>query len=137
MRVDSRQQRKEYGVKKYNSETDGDIVHKNGKVFMNRVCPSCGKTHFHGDNMCVACRNAEHKERYGYNYQKKKYSVGEIQREKKLKEQTERIGREMKAIEAAGLSPIHSTVEEIEEAGVELEGFNWVDLVEVLKNDKY
>ena len=28
-------------------------------------------------------------------------------------------------------------VEEIEEAGVELEGFNWVDLMEVLENDKH
>ncbi len=73
----------------------GIVVRKNGKVFRNRVCVVCGIDHWHGDNMCVACRNTEHRKRYGYHYLKRKETPFENDRQRRLAEHTKRVRREI------------------------------------------
>jgi len=102
----------------------GLVVRKNGKTYKDRVCYICGKEHYHRENMCISCRNDEQQQRHGKRYIKRKDMPGEIHRKVSLAAHAKRIAREMEAIEAAGLSPSNSTIEEIEAAGVELEEFD-------------
>ena len=102
----------------------GPLIRRNGKTYKDRICYVCGKKHYHRENMCISCRNIEQVGRHGKQYIKRKDSAGEIRRQVKLAEHRKRINREMEAIEAAGLSPANSTIEEIEAAGVELEAFD-------------
>lgn len=98
----------------------GPVIRKNGKTYKDRICYVCGKEHYHRENMCISCRNAEQVDRHGKQYAKKKDRSDEIYRKVCLAEHTKRIAREIEDIEAAGLSPANSTIEEIEAAGIEL-----------------
>jgi len=114
----------------------GPLIRKNGKTYKDRICYVCGKEHYHRENMCISCRNAEQVERHGKQYIKRKDSAGEIRRKVLLAEHRKRINREMEAIEAVGLSPSNSTIKEIEAAGVELEAFNISGLGKVVLDDE-
>ncbi|MBW8017292.1 MAG: hypothetical protein FVQ82_14000 [Planctomycetes bacterium] len=114
----------------------GPVIRKNGKTYMDRICYVCGKEHYHRENMCISCRNIEQVGRHGKQYTKRKDMPGEIQRQVELAEHRRRINREMEAIEAAGLSPANSTIEEIENAGVELEAFDIYSLGKVVLDDE-
>ena len=92
----------------------GTVVRKNGKIFKDRVCPECGREHWNGSKICIACENALHKKRYGSWYIKKADSVGEKERLKRLAEHTRRIRSEIKEIEAAGLNIDDYVYEDIE-----------------------
>jgi hypothetical protein len=116
-------------VKSYKCESDryqktGVIFRNKGKTHKDRVCYICGKGHFHRENMCISCRNIEQVGRHGKQYIKRQDSAGEIRRQVYLAGHAKRIAREMEAIEAAGLSPADSTIEDVENAGVELEEFD-------------
>ena len=100
----------------------GTVLRKNGRVYRDRVCTVCDKDHWHGENMCITCRNEQQKKRRGVIYKKRKEHPWYSQRQKRLAAHAERIEREIKAIEAAGLSPTDSTIQEIIDAGVELDG---------------
>jgi hypothetical protein len=113
----------------------GPVIRRNGKTYMDRICYVCGKDHYHRENMCIGCRNAEQVGRHGKQYTKRKESAGEIRRQVLLAEHRKRINCEMTAIEAAGLSPANSTVQEIIDAGVELEKFDMSKFVEGLLDE--
>lgn len=113
----------------------GTVVRRNGHVYRDRVCTVCGKGHWHGENMCIKCRNTQQRKRRGYTYVKRKETDWYSEREKRIAAHAERIGREMKPIEAAGLSPTDSTIEEIENAGVELESIDVTKLMEGFINE--
>ncbi len=119
----------------YKYQKTGLVVKKNGKTYKDRICPECGKGHWHRENMCISCRNIEQVRRHGKQYIKLKDSAGEIRRKVLLAEHRKRIFREVEAIEAAGLSPSNSTIEEIEAAGVELEEFDADKFVEGLLDE--
>lgn len=125
-------------VKSYRCDSDkyhksGLVVRKYGKVYRDRVCSECGKEHWHRENMCISCRNTEQRMRHGYWYIKLQDSAGEIRRQVYLAEHIKRINREMEAIEAAGLSPTDSTIEDIENAGIELHRFDVLTLKGVIQ----
>ncbi|MBW8015727.1 MAG: hypothetical protein FVQ82_06035 [Planctomycetes bacterium] len=114
----------------------GPVIRKKGKTYQDRICYVCGKEHYHRENMCISCRNIEQVGRHGKQYTKRKDMPGEIQRQVELAEHRKRINREMEAIEAEGLSPSNSTIEEIEAAGVELEKFDISGLGKVVFDDE-
>ena len=94
------------------------MIRRNGKNFTDRVCPECGAEHFHGENMCIACRNAQQKKR------KEKLPAAECQKEKlremRVAQEAARIEFEIGLIEKAGLNYIKATIEELHKAGVML-----------------
>ncbi len=83
----------------------GTIVRKNGHVYRDRVCTVCSKDHWHGENMCITCRNEQQKKRRGVIYKKRKEHPWYSKRQKRLAAHAERIEREIKAIISAGLDP--------------------------------
>ncbi len=83
----------------------GTVLRKNGHVYRDRVCTVCSKDHWHGENMCIKCRNAQQKKRRGNTYVKRKENQWYSQRQKRLAAHAERIEREMAAIRQAGLDP--------------------------------
>ena len=93
-------------------------IRKNGKTLRDRVCPECGREHFHGENMCIACRNAQQKNR------KEKLPDVECQKEKlrkvRVAQTAARIKFEISQIEKAGLDHRNSTIEKIYDKGVTL-----------------
>ena len=105
-----------------NDKRRGTVLRKNGRVYRDRVCTVCSKGHWHGENMCIKCRNDQQRKRRGVIYKKRKEHPWYSQRQKRLAAHAERIEREMKAIRQAGLSPTDSTIQEIIDAGVELDG---------------
>ena len=94
------------------------VIRKNGKYFRDRVCPECGKEHFHGENMCIACRNAQQKKR------KSKLPAVECpkkkQRNMRVARVAARIAFEIRLIEKAGLNYRNATIEQINKAGIAL-----------------
>ncbi|MBW8036662.1 MAG: hypothetical protein FVQ79_13820 [Planctomycetes bacterium] len=111
------------------------VVRRNGHVYSDRVCTVCGNGHWHCEKMCIACRNEQQKKRRGVIYIKRKEHPWYSQRQERFNEHAERIEREMKAIEAAGLSPTADSIEAIENAGVELEGIDVTKLMEGFINE--
>ena len=79
---------------------------------------SAAKKHFHGENMCVTCRNAQQKKR------KDKLPVVECPKMKirnmRVAKEAARIAFEIRMIEKAGLNYIRATIEEIKNAGIML-----------------
>lgn len=92
----------------------GTVVRKNGKIFKDRVCPECGCQHWHGSKTCITCQNALQKKRHGSWYTKKKDSVGETIRQKRLAEHTRRIQAKIAGIEAVGLTIDEHVYEDVE-----------------------
>ncbi|MBE0534537.1 MAG: hypothetical protein IH624_02630 [Phycisphaerae bacterium] len=95
------------------------VIRKNGKVFRDRVCPLCSRRHFHGENMCVRCRNNQQEPR------KKRYvrirgMRWRTEREERIAAHRRRVQAQMRAIRGAGLDPFKSTFEEIRAAGLAL-----------------
>lgn len=100
---------------------EGDnVIRKNGKVYMDRICPDCEKKHHHGEQMCIKCRN-DQQAQIRKPYIKRAETDWEIKRQRRLAEHTRRIEAEMKAIRAAGLSPENDSVQKILDAGVQLD----------------
>ncbi len=89
-----------------NDKRRGTVLRKNGKVYRDRVCTVCGKDHWHGENMCITCRNEQQKKRRGNTYVKRKATQWEKDRQKRLAAHAERIEREIIAIEAAGFHEV-------------------------------
>ena len=96
-------------------------VHKNGRLYRDRVCPECGKKHFHSENMCIKCRNTQQANRRNKSYIKISDTQYADQQKQRLAVHEKRIAAEMIAIEKAGLSPKTSSVYEILAAGVILD----------------
>ncbi len=96
------------------------VVRKNGKVFRDRVCVECGIDHWHGDNMCVACRNAMYKKAGNYKYIPVCQTEWYAERQRRIAEHTKRITTDIETIEADGMDHRSATIQEIEEAGVEI-----------------
>ena len=92
------------------------VIRKNGKCFRRRVCPECGKKHFHGENMCVACRNAQQKKR------KSILPAGKSQskrlREMRVAHTAARISYEIGVLEKAGFDYRKITIEQICDASI-------------------
>ncbi len=116
-----------------NDKRRGTVLRKNGRVYRDRVCTVCSKDHWHGENMCIKCRNDQQRKRRGVIYKKRKEHPWYSKRQKRLAAHAERIEREIKAIEAAGLSPTDSTIQEIIDAGVELDMTETLDLGRLLQ----
>ncbi len=84
----------------------GTVLRKNGRVYRDRVCTVCSKDHWHGERMCIKCRNdQQRKRRRGNTYIKRKEHPWYSKRQKRLAAHAERIEREIKAIRQAGLDP--------------------------------
>ena len=94
-------------------------IRKNGKLYKDRICPECGRKHFHGENMCIGCRNARQKKNSKKKYQKIRSSPWQRQKEKRLARHAERIRLDIRQITEAGLTA-ESTMQEITDAGVKL-----------------
>ena len=94
------------------------VIRKNGKYLRDRVCPECGSKHFHGENMCVACRNAQQKKR------KSKLPVVECPKMKirnmRVAKEAARIAFEIGLLGKAGLNYRNATIEQINKAGIVL-----------------
>jgi len=92
------------------------VIRKNGKCFRNRVCPECGRKHFHGENMCVACRNAQQKKR------RSSLPAAESQskrlREMRVAYTAARISYEIGILEKAGFDYRKITIDQIRDASI-------------------
>ena len=95
------------------------IVRKNGKVFRDRLCPVCGVSHFHGDNMCITCRNARQAPRRKYIPIRE--TMYPTDRARRLEAHRVRIEAEMEAIRRAGLDPANDTVQTIIDTDIQLD----------------
>jgi hypothetical protein len=94
------------------------VIRKNGKYLRDRVCPECGKKHFHGENMCVTCRNTQQKKR------KSKLPAVECPKMKirnmRVAKEAARIAFEVRVLQKAGLNYRNATIEQINNAGIVL-----------------
>lgn len=96
-------------------------IRKNGRIYKPRVCPECGKKHFHGENMCIKCRNTQQAKRRNKPYIKIRDTAYHDEKEIRISAHKKRIAGEMKAIRKAGLCPFTDSVQAILNAGVALD----------------
>lgn len=124
---------------------DDAIVYRrraNGECIMDRQCRECRREFIGDRNICSICRDRQrwaqgkfdkryHRRYYHKNLSKaalrqhsrmrQKRKQGSLPRQTALERHAQRIHREIRAIEAAGLT-VDSTIGEIIEAGVVLDG---------------
>ena len=92
------------------------VIRKNGKYIRDRVCPECGKEHFHSENMCITCRNAQQKLRRE-SLPAVKCQLDTI-RTMRVASAAARIAFEICEIQKAGFNYKKATVEQIDNAKI-------------------
>jgi hypothetical protein len=92
------------------------VIRKNGKCISDRVCPECGRKHFHSENMCVACRNAQQKKRKA-RLTAAKCRSKEV-RNMRVAITAARIAFEIRTLENAGFDYRKITIEQITNAQI-------------------
>lgn len=99
----------------------GKAIRRNGRIYRNRICIECKKKHYHGENMCITCRNTQQEKRRNKPYIKRKDTVYFSEKEQRICAHEKRIAAEMTAIRNSGMCPIKDCVQAILNGGVALD----------------